>query len=475
MQKADLDVAAELFEVASDGVDDDYWTHRFQEHIAQAMKRHSGQLRGQGGQNGSLEHQLEVLRARLELHDIVQDRLEARATRLDPSMAEALQMLRKANGSIVKDVLTLQRGGGMKAMNGGGGAGGPGGGVQAFAAAKRAQSPQRDASPVGSPSHGSLAEMDMGRGSVLPLQSSPRGYTSLHPARKDMSGRPAKELMLRQLRDIMQTVYSSKASHDQRCMELGEPLETLEQHLYAFLSKRYGLKSVVQEWSQAIFRTIQKYAAKEVDVLVFGKILQNSLSESFATVQDTLRSTVQTLLRNDLQARHKHRPQAEVDALWRARAKHGVPLSECEDVVRYMYNDRDSSVVLSRLHTTVTGNAAKEDRSGEPTVIRYADFVQILLTFQMQLTEGFLCEFVEVFRQIDTDKDGILTGAQLELLVRQLSNVEEADAEGLQALGEAEAAAASTMAPYLQATFSECVDLCTGLVSARWAALGHGR
>jgi hypothetical protein len=283
--------------------------------------------------------------------------------------------------------------------------------------------------------------------------------------------------MLRQFREIMSSVYASKASHDQRCVDLQEPVETLEQHLYSFLTKRYGLKSVVQEWAQTLFRSIQKYASREVDVQVFGKILQNNLSESFSTVQDTLRATVNMLLRNGLQQRHQQRPQSEIDALWRARARSGVPLAECEEVVRYMYNNRDCAVVLNRLHTTMEMNTSSaENVPAEPDLIKYRDFLQILLTFQMQLTEGFLTDFVQIFKMTDTDSDGILNGPQLEELIHHLGTIDEVDGcspEAIASLMEAESAASNNIRHYRRATFSECVDLCTGLISARWAAVGE--
>lgn len=280
---------------------------------------------------------------------------------------------------------------------------------------------------------------------------------------------------------MITAVYASKAQHDARAAENREPTETMEQHLYAFLGRRYGTRSVVMEWASAIFRAIQKNAALEADVGVFGKILQNTLAESFPAVQDTLRDTVQQLLRTQLEQRHPQRPQAELEALWRARAKCGVPLAECEEVVRYMYNERDSAEVLARL----LANADK--RSAElglmPNTVRYRDLVQGLLAFQVQLTEAFLVDFVRLFREVDADGDGALDGAQIEELVHRLGRAEsgwdeEVDsplAAARAALAEARAEAAIQCSGLQHATFSECVDLLTALVSARWAARGEDR
>lgn len=281
---------------------------------------------------------------------------------------------------------------------------------------------------------------------------------------------------------MVTAVYASKAQHDVRAAENREPTETMEQHLYAFLGKRYGTRSVVMEWASAIFKAVQKNAALEADVAVFGKILQNTLAESFPAVQDTLRDTVQQLLRTQLEQRHPQRPAAELEALWRARAKCGVPVAECEEVVRYMYNERDSAEVLSRLQ------ASADKRSAElglmPNTVRYRDLVQSLLSFQVQLTEAFLVDFVRLFREVDADGDGALDGAQLEELVHRLGRGEsgflgeEPDsplAAARAALAEARAEAAVQCSGLQHATFSECVDLLTALISARWAARGEDR
>merc|ERR1719281_1984092 len=116
----------------------------------------------------------------------------------------------------------------------------------------------------------------------------------------------------------------------------------MEQHLYSFLTKRYVTKPAIMEWASSIFRAIQRFAGHECDVAVFGKILQNSLAESFPAVQDTLRATVQQLLRAQLEQKHSHRPPAEIEALWGDRLRRGVPVSECDEVVCYMFNEQDT-------------------------------------------------------------------------------------------------------------------------------------
>lgn len=310
-------------------------------------------------------------------------------------------------------------------------------------------------------------------------------YSSMHQRSLYLKGnslpkdhavtRPGKSLSLRQIRDIMNAVYASKAQYDIKCQEQRERTETMEQHLYSFLGKRYGLKSVIQEWSTSIFRAIQKFAPTESDVAVFGKILQNTLAESFPSVQDQLRQTVQQLLRSQLEDRHPHRPQAEIEALWRARSRCGVPLPECEEVVRYMYNDVDSDEIVLRLRYAAA-NAPQDSDPLTPDAVRLKDIMQILLSFQMSLTEAFLSDFVNIFRQVDMNNDGVLGFDALEDLVRQVGTVKDVE-PGTPAgtvLMEAQATTYTVVRRFKQGgTFSQCVDIFTGLISARHGAIAR--
>lgn len=553
MQRADLDALAQLFDLASDGTDESLWAQHFQDHIAQAMRSHGIKLRAGGG---VLEQRLELLRARLELQEIVADRLEFRAARVDPGLAQALRELRAASAPLIQEALdpalhrvalgteatlaartasahtvgpaagfgAIRREGSedLQVLLGKTKLGGPGdlgackkrGEPTMYSKAPGLLQPQPMRKTPG-PAVAPLPLADISRqiDTVRSQGSAPRavplvsprdrdrgnGYALIHDVRRNKerclvagAGRPGKEITLRQLRSIIASVCASKVQQDRRCVELHEPLETMEQHLYSYFSRRYGHKSIVEEWAQAVLHATQRWAPRECDVQVFDKILRNTLAESFATVQETLRSTVQTLLRSNMQQRTQASP-AESEELWRGWVRHGVPLRECEAVVRYMYNERDSDRVMEQLGTLSTdapgaGTSAASAATREPAalvnaavdaveVLRYKDFLQTLLTFQMNLTEAFLADFGCMFSEVDADNIGVLSTPQLLELGRRLATLDpdvlpRVEAASQAALAEAHVAAqaAARSLPCGRATFSECVELFTRLIAARWAA-----
>lgn len=49
-------------------------------------------------------------------------------------------------------------------------------------------------------------------------------------------------LTVKMLKDVINEIYNSKMEYDKKCLEFKMPRETMEQHMYYFLNKKYGLK-----------------------------------------------------------------------------------------------------------------------------------------------------------------------------------------------------------------------------------------
>lgn len=130
------------------------------------------------------------------------------------------------------------------------------------------------------------------------------GPSSPTPGKKSMRSTqyhhntPAPKLLtLNHLKTLLKDLIASKQEHDQKCQAAGLPLETLEQHLYTFLTTRFGLKSLVVEWAESVVAGISQFAADDHDVALMGKILQNEIDEDFRIVQTEVKRTLTELLK----------------------------------------------------------------------------------------------------------------------------------------------------------------------------------
>jgi cell division septum initiation protein DivIVA len=84
-----------------------------------------------------------------------------------------------------------------------------------------------------------------------------------------------RNLSLKQMKDIINDIYTQKVKYDQKCEENKLPRETMEQYMYTYLNQRYGLKNLIIEWAASVINGIKKYSKDDHSVMLFGKILRN--------------------------------------------------------------------------------------------------------------------------------------------------------------------------------------------------------
>ena len=77
-------------------------------------------------------------------------------------------------------------------------------------------------------------------------------------------------ISLRTLKELINEIYISKENYDIKCEQYKLPKETLEEHMYTFLNKRYGLKNLIIEWAKNIIAGIKYYSKKDSIVLLFN-------------------------------------------------------------------------------------------------------------------------------------------------------------------------------------------------------------
>lgn len=88
------------------------------------------------------------------------------------------------------------------------------------------------------------------------------------------------------------------------------------------------------------------------------------------------------------------------------------------DVVKYMYNNEDAVSIIMRIRDILKQRAMPQRRRahvrGQPppkeedVLLSYNEFIRTLLDFQLEGHERFLSRFVRIFKQFDTDRNGIV-------------------------------------------------------------------
>jgi hypothetical protein len=279
---------------------------------------------------------------------------------------------------------------------------------------------------------------------------------------------------LKQLKLDMELLYASKAKGDALVPVHRVPRETLEQHMYTWLKNRHGnFPRMIADHASTIIRSTNAYAGIDNDVRVFGKILRNEVDEEFRLVQRQLKEAAVELLRVHVKAAHPLKTDGVIADLvaQRTHPTTGVVVEEeWAHLVGYLYEPADAEQLTARVREAllraavaaevgiplrqsltaraIAGEAVDAENSPSaaaaaaeaavtaalagmaPTdadaLVRatnprgrmpWSELLQTLLDFQLAGHEKFLLKFRRIFRDFDTQRTGVVTTQQFQLLV----------------------------------------------------------
>ncbi|KAJ0410807.1 hypothetical protein ATCC90586_010130 [Pythium insidiosum] len=150
-----------------------------------------------------------------------------------------------------------------------------------------------------------------------------------------------RSLTLKQLVDLIHCILASKRKYDARTREVGAPPETMEQHMYTYLTQRFGLQRLTVEYASAIWKGCQLHTREDNDVAVFHALLRNRVDEGFLAIKHRLREALRELLRAYFHARFPMKPEAAIQRLVESRLKGDILQEEWTEMLLYLYDPSD--------------------------------------------------------------------------------------------------------------------------------------
>jgi hypothetical protein len=303
--------------------------------------------------------------------------------------------------------------------------------------------------------------------------SSKRGYKG--PGMGGSIGQTQmRSLSLKQMKEYIADIYQQKIKFDKRCDEGKQPRETMEQYMYTYLNQKYGLRNLIIEWAAAIINGIKKYSKEDHTVSLFGKILRNEWDEEFRFIQMHVQQTLNDLLRIILKEKFPHKSEQAItqmhDRIWNGF----IEDEYWAQIIEKMYDEQDwytleemfRNVIQIRQQCSYSpggkSQLGKRKLTREEKVALFAqndsdkllfsEFQKTVMDFQLKEHEKFLFKFISVFRQVDSDCNGILNEDEFIELVKKMG-IWEDDQKIMEYL--------EIIDPYnnQQITFSEIVHL----------------
>ena len=251
-----------------------------------------------------------------------------------------------------------------------------------------------------------------------------------------------------QLLQLIDEIYRSKSISNQKCEEVGKPIETMEQHLYVFLNQKFGLKSLTIEYASAIIKGIKDYSNSNSEICLFGMILRNELEENTINILNQIKIVMNDTLQYFLSEKYPSKNAGEINDLVNECKKGFVDediwnkIIECfflkdnnafENVKNKIYNYiervlKKSNDFMSKkpdFDMTREEKGFVEEMRNYPRKITFYDLLNILLDYHIRTRSKYLTNFKIYFKKFDNNNDGILTKKELILFIRELNLFDE--------------------------------------------------
>ena len=319
-------------------------------------------------------------------------------------------------------------------------------------------------------------------------------------------------LSLKALKEFINELYISKNNYNIKCEQLKLPKETLEEYMYTYLYKKYGLKNIVIDWAKNIINGIKKYSKVDSNVLLFAKILKNEQEEDAQFIIPKISNNVEELLKFYLKKQNPLKSIDEINKIFEFKKKSELNEEEWKGIIYTIYEKKEAEEIQKKIenfifkennlkkseifqnyknanmaiydkynsdiHNYTNNNSDKNDTkiymntissfnglsnisinniiSPKTTIsqrnnlnnkmtriekynmflipenknIMYNDFLRIVLNSHIRFRDRQLKNYVQLFQNVDTDRDGILNEEEFNELVQKMGIFSEEGIEG---------------------------------------------
>jgi hypothetical protein len=264
------------------------------------------------------------------------------------------------------------------------------------------------------------------RKEIIPIQPSKKQFMKNRIAN-------SRDLTLKQLKDAIEEIYNSKVKFDEKCFETKQPRETMDQFLYTYLNQKYGLKSLIGEWSVLLLKSIEKFEEQDAEVQLFSKILSHKIDEEFRFTFEKLKENMRQILKAKIQQRNPYMREVLLNSTLKEKMNGVLDEDEWGTIIVSMFSQEEAEFIIGNIKTQIEEKANKLiiGRRNKMTMGKsdasYCEIQNAILKYDMSAHEALLEPFWSVFTEHDADRNGILTEEEFRALAEELSLGDETD------------------------------------------------
>ena len=225
--------------------------------------------------------------------------------------------------------------------------------------------------------------------------------------------------------ELINDIYKNKIISDKKNMESKIPKFTMEQHLFNYLKSKYGLKKLIVEWSIKILNGIKLYSKENAEICLFGLLLRNELDENYSIqilkkIKETVKKLIKEIINNIKKYENIINGNNYMDeTLWKT-------------IANILY--KDDPKLIEQLIQKIEDFIENKIENVEILIqmgkkILFNDFLNLIIMFNLNLRKNYLENLVEMFREVDEGRYGIINGEGFVEIIQRANLYNQNDIE----------------------------------------------
>ena len=225
--------------------------------------------------------------------------------------------------------------------------------------------------------------------------------------------------------EMINDIYKTKIISDKKNMQNKIPKYTMEQHLFNYLKSKYGLKKLIVEWSINILNGIKLYSKENGEICLFGLLLRNELDENYSIqilhkIKETIKKLIKEIVNNNKKYEQIINESIYMDeTLWKT-------------IANILYKDEPKSIeqLIQKIEDFIESKIENVEilmQIGKKILL--SDFLNLIIMFNLNIRKNYLANLVEIFREVDEGRYGIITGEGFVEIIQRTNLYNQDDIE----------------------------------------------
>ena len=225
--------------------------------------------------------------------------------------------------------------------------------------------------------------------------------------------------------EMINDIYKTKIIDDKKNMQNKIPKFTMEQHLFNYLKSKYGLKKLIVEWAINILNGIKLYSKENGEICLFGLLLRNELDENYSIqilhkIKETIKKLIKEIVNNNSKYKQIINETIYMDeTLWKTLAN--ILYKDDPKLIQQLIQKIEDFIESKIENVEILMQIGKK--------IILSDFFNLIIMFNLNIRKNYLANLVEIFREVDEGRYGIITGEGFVEIIQRTNLYNQDDIE----------------------------------------------